>query len=170
MSTLATAPQAGGRSGPPRSGSSLRLTWLVARRELRIRAKTRVFAITTAIMMIAVVLAVVLPVVLSGKHKPDHIGVVGATPAINGIVTEAGRLSGGQAIAVPQPSLAAAEASKWAAVSRAEEDSRQDVAGMVRTTRTHRLPVVATGADKTLKKTAIIVKIFHGKTTIISTC
>ena len=110
MSTTTATPETSGRSGPSPSASSLRLTWLVARRELRIRAKTRVFAATTVIMMIAVVLAVVLPVALSGKHKPDHIGVVGATPAINGIVTEAGRLSGGQAIAVAKPSLAAAEA------------------------------------------------------------
>jgi len=85
---------------------SLQLTWLVARREIRIRAKTRVFIITTAILLIAVALAVALPAVLSAKNnKPERIGVVGDTTAISSIVTEAGRLSGGQAVAVPQPSL-----------------------------------------------------------------
>jgi ABC-2 type transport system permease protein len=69
-----------------------------------------VFLVTTAIMLIAVALAVALPAILSGKSKPDRIGVVGAvTPTISGIVTEAGRLSGGQAVVVAQPSLAAAK-------------------------------------------------------------
>jgi ABC-2 type transport system permease protein len=83
----------------------------VARREIRLRAKTRVFVVTTAILLIAVALAVALPAILSAKNnKPDRIGVVGDNTAISSIVTEAGRLSGGQAVAVPQPSLAAAEA------------------------------------------------------------
>jgi ABC-2 type transport system permease protein len=94
-----------------RRGGSLQVTWLVARRELRLRAKTRTFVITTAIMMIAVALAVALPAILSGKSKPDRIGVVGGvTPTISGIVTEAGRLSGGQAVVVAEPSLTAAKA------------------------------------------------------------
>jgi len=69
-----------------------------------------VFLITTAIMLIAVALAVALPAILSGRSKPDRIGVVGAvTPTISGIVTEAGRLSGGQAVVIAEPSLAAAK-------------------------------------------------------------
>jgi ABC-2 type transport system permease protein len=87
------------------------VTWLIARREISLRAKTRVFVITTAILLIAVALAVALPAILSAKSTPDRIGVVGgATPTISGIVTEAGRLAGGQAVTVPEPSLAAAEA------------------------------------------------------------
>ncbi|MGH3248177.1 MAG: ABC transporter permease [Trebonia sp.] len=110
MSTQSTAPGTNGSGGPAPSTGSWHLTWLVARRELRIRAKTRVFLITTAIMMIAVVLAVVLPTALAGKSKPARIGVVGAvTPTVSGLVTEAGRLSGGQAVAVAEPSQAAAE-------------------------------------------------------------
>jgi ABC-2 type transport system permease protein len=104
--------QASGRPDTRRDGGSLRVTWLVARRELRLRAKTRTFLITSAIMLIAVALAVALPAILSGKSKPDRIGVVGGvTPTISGIITEAGRLSGGQAgIAVAEPNLAAAKA------------------------------------------------------------
>jgi ABC-2 type transport system permease protein len=110
MSTPATSLRGTGRSGPPRPSGSLRLTWLIARRELRIRAKTRVFVITTVIMMIAVALAVALPAALSGKSKLDRIGVVGSfTPTISGIIIEAGRASGGQATAVAEPNQAAAE-------------------------------------------------------------
>jgi len=110
MTALRTGPETSGQDRAPRPGRPLQLTWLVARREIRLRAKTRVFVITTAILLIAVALAVALPAILSGKSKPDRIGVVGGTNAtISGIVTEAGRLSGGQAVAVPQPSLAAAE-------------------------------------------------------------
>jgi ABC-2 type transport system permease protein len=87
------------------------MTWLVARREIRLRAKTRVFVITTVIMLIAVALAVALPAILSGKSKATRVGVVGGdTTTLSSIVTEAGRLAGGQAIAVPEPSQAAAEA------------------------------------------------------------
>jgi ABC-2 type transport system permease protein len=90
--------------------NSFRLTWLVARREIRLRAKTRAFVITTAILLIAVAVAVSLPAILSGNSKPDRIGVVGATTAISDIVTEAGRLSGGHAVVVsePRPRCAAA--------------------------------------------------------------
>jgi ABC-2 type transport system permease protein len=109
--TLSTGPETSGRGSGARPSRPLQLTWLVARREIRLRAKTRVFVVTTAILLIAVALAVALPAILSAKNgKPDRIGVVGGTAAISSIVTEAGRLSGGQAVAVPQPSLAAAEA------------------------------------------------------------
>jgi ABC-2 type transport system permease protein len=106
-----TDQEASGRPATRPAAGALRVTWLVARRELRLRARTRVFLATTAIMLIAVALAVALPAILSGKSKPDRIGVVGAvTPTISGIVTEAGRLSGGQAVVVAEPSLTAAKA------------------------------------------------------------
>ena len=109
--TLSTGPETSGRGSAAPPSRSLQLTWLVARREIQLRAKTRVFVVTTAILLIAVALAVSLPAILSAKSKPDRIGVVGgATTTISGIVTEAGRLSGGQAVAVSEPSLAAAEA------------------------------------------------------------
>jgi ABC-2 type transport system permease protein len=93
------------------NNSSFRITWLVARRELLQRGKTRVFAITTLILMIAVALGVALPAILSGGGKTQYVGIVGTdTATLSGIVTEAGRLSGETAVAVPQPSVAAAEA------------------------------------------------------------
>jgi ABC-2 type transport system permease protein len=97
-------------TGSARPSRPLQLTWLVARRELQLRAKTRVFVTTTVILLVAVALAVALPAILSGRAKPDRIGVVGViTPTISGIVTDAGRLSGGQAVAVAEPSLPAAQ-------------------------------------------------------------
>lgn len=94
-----------------RNNNSFRITWLVASREIRLRAKTRVFVITSVILLIAVALAVALPAILSGKSKPVKIGVVGGTTTtITGIITQAGQLSGGQAVAVSEPNQAAAEA------------------------------------------------------------
>ena len=49
MTALSTGPETGGRDRAPRPGRPLLLTWLVARREIRLRARTRVFVITTAI-------------------------------------------------------------------------------------------------------------------------
>jgi ABC-2 type transport system permease protein len=107
-----TDQEANVRPGTRPDIGSLQVIWLVARRELRLRAKTRTFLITSAIMLIAVALAVALPAILGGKSTPDRIGVVGSvTPTISGIVSEAGRLSGGQAaVVVAEPSLAAAKA------------------------------------------------------------
>jgi ABC-2 type transport system permease protein len=88
------------------------LTWLVAQREIKIRAKTRAFRITALIMLVAVALAVALPAILSGKTSTEKIGVVGTvTPTTNSIIVEAGRLGGSKTAAVAEPSLAAAEAS-----------------------------------------------------------
>jgi ABC-2 type transport system permease protein len=95
----------------PRGGRELPLTWLVARREIRLRARSRVFVITSAILLIAIALAVALPAILAGKKSgPDRIGVVGGNATTSSIITEAGRLSGSPAVAVAEPSLAAAQA------------------------------------------------------------
>lgn len=93
------------------SNRTFRMTWLVARREMRQRGGTRVFAITTLILIIAVALGVALPAILSGNSTPLRVGIVGGdTSAMTGIVTEAGRLAGVKTIAVPEPGAAAAEA------------------------------------------------------------
>jgi ABC-2 type transport system permease protein len=98
-------------AGSPRGGRPLPLTWLVARREIRLRARSRVFVITSAILLIAIALAVALPAILAGKKGgPDRIGVVGGNATTSSIITEAGRLSGSPAVAVAEPSLAAAQA------------------------------------------------------------
>jgi len=87
------------------------MTWLVARRELRQRAKTRAFAISTVVLVLAVALGVALPAILSRNAKPERIGYVGGNAATTtGIIAEAGRLAGVKTVAVPQPNEAAAEA------------------------------------------------------------
>ena len=108
-----SGPPSGPPSGPgggSRTARPLQLTWLVARREIRLRAKTRVFVITSVILLIAIALAVSLPAILSGPSGPDRIGVVSGNATTSSIVAEAGRLSGTQAVTVPEPNLAAAEA------------------------------------------------------------
>jgi ABC-2 type transport system permease protein len=90
---------------------ALRQTWLVARREVVLRARSRVFAVGTLIMLLAVGLGVALPALLASHPKPSRVGVVGANQAAaSSIVTQAGRLSDTQVIVVPEPSKAAAEA------------------------------------------------------------
>ena len=98
------------RGGQPVNRQA-RMTWLVARRELRQRAKTRAFAISTVVLVIAVALGrgAARDPVAEDQAGPDRRRRRHRR-TISGIITEAGRLAGGQAVAVPQPSLAAAEA------------------------------------------------------------
>jgi len=90
---------------------SLRMTWLVARRELLQRGRTRIFAISTIILLLAVALGVALPAILSRGGKPERVGVVGGNPSTLGVVVqEAGRLAGVKVTVVPEPDVATAEA------------------------------------------------------------
>ncbi len=89
---------------------SLRMTWLVARREIIQRGRSRVFAISTAVVLIAVALGVALPAVLSGKSAPQRVGIVGgSTATLTGVANEAGRIAGVAVTVVPEPSASAAE-------------------------------------------------------------
>jgi ABC-2 type transport system permease protein len=88
-----------------------RMTWLVARRELRQRGRSRVFAISTVVLMVAVALAVALPAILSRHAKPQRVGIVGGNQAtLTKIVEEAGRVSGTKVTVVPEPDVPTAEA------------------------------------------------------------
>lgn len=90
---------------------ALRMTWLVARRELLQRGRTRVFAISTIILLLAVALGVALPAILSRGGKPERVGVVGGNPAsLAVVVQEAGRLAGVKVTVVPEPYAATAKA------------------------------------------------------------
>ena len=87
------------------------MSWLVAGRELLTRGRTRVFAISTVVLVLAVALGVALPAILSRNAKPERVGIVGgSTATLTGIATEAGRLAGVQVIVVPEPDVATAEA------------------------------------------------------------
>ena len=88
-----------------------RMTWLVARRELVQRGRTRVFAISTVVVLLAVALSVALPAILSGHARPQRVGIVGGNQAtMTKIVAEAGRITGTKVTVVPEPDVPAAEA------------------------------------------------------------
>ncbi len=89
----------------------LRLTAIVAEREIRQRGRSRAFLISTIVLLLVVAAAVTIPAILAHSAKPQRVGVVGGQlAAMTEIVREAGRLTGTGVTVVPQPSLAAAEA------------------------------------------------------------
>src|SRR5215472_8220571 len=89
----------------------IRLTAIVAEREIRQRGRSRAFAVSTIVLLLVVAAAVVIPAVLAHTAKPQRVGIVGGqTAAMIEIVREAGHLTGTGVTVVPQPSLAAGEA------------------------------------------------------------
>ena len=89
----------------------IRLTAIVAEREIRQRGRSRAFLISTIVLLLVVVAGVAIPAILAHNAKPQRVGVVGGQlAAMTEIVREAGRLTGTGVTVVPQPSLAAAEA------------------------------------------------------------
>ncbi len=89
----------------------IRLTAIVAEREIRQRGRSRAFLVSTIVLLLVVVAGVAIPAILAHNAKPQRVGVVGGhLAAMSEIVREAGRLTGTGVTVVPQPSLAAAEA------------------------------------------------------------
>jgi ABC-2 type transport system permease protein len=89
----------------------LRLTAVVAQREIRQRGRSRAFAVSTVVLLLVVAAGVAIPAILAHNAKPQRVGVVGAqVTAMTGVVREAGHLTGTKVTVVPKPSLAAAEA------------------------------------------------------------
>jgi ABC-2 type transport system permease protein len=60
--------------------SGLRQGWLVARRELRERSRSRAFIASVAIMILAVIGAIALPAVLRTGGGTKHVGLAGTIP------------------------------------------------------------------------------------------
>lgn len=93
------------------NGRWLRLTAIVSERELRQRGKSRAFAVSTVVLLLAVAAAVTIPAILAHQAKPQRVGVVGGQLAsTTEIVREAGRFTGTSVIVIPEPSVASAEA------------------------------------------------------------
>jgi ABC-2 type transport system permease protein len=89
----------------------LRLTGIIAQREIRQRGRSRAFAVTTIVLLLVVAAAVAIPAIVAHNSKPQRVGVVGGSvAAATGIVREAARLTGTAVTVVPQSSLAAAQA------------------------------------------------------------
>ena len=89
----------------------LRLTAIVAEREIRQRVRSRAFTVSTIVLLLVVGAAVTIPDILANHAKPQQVGIVGGqAAALTEIVKEAGHLTGTDVTVVPEPSLAAAEA------------------------------------------------------------
>ena len=89
----------------------LRLTAIVAEREIRQRVRSRAFTVSTIVLLLVVGAAVTIPAILANHAKPQQVGIVGGqAAALTEIVKEAGHLTGTDVTVVPEPSLAAAEA------------------------------------------------------------
>jgi ABC-2 type transport system permease protein len=89
----------------------IRLTAIVAEREIRQRARSRAFAVSTIVLLLVVGAAVTIPAILAHNSKPQRVGIVaGPVAAMTEIVREAGHLTGTGVTVVQQPSVAAAEA------------------------------------------------------------
>jgi ABC-2 type transport system permease protein len=61
--------------------SAWRQTWLVARRELRERSRSRAFLASVILTVVAVIGLVVLPAALSSGGGTKHVGLAGTVPA-----------------------------------------------------------------------------------------
>jgi ABC-2 type transport system permease protein len=84
---------------------------LIAGREVRERLRSRVFKVSTVIVLLVVAAAVVIPQIRKGGHPQERVGVVGTlSEPLQATVIAAGSAVGVTLILVPQPSLAAAEA------------------------------------------------------------
>lgn|SRR5262245_25056556 len=61
--------------------SGRRQVWLVARRELRERSRSRAFRVSILVMVLAVAALIVLPAVLLSNERNRDIGITGDTPS-----------------------------------------------------------------------------------------
>ena len=94
----------------------LRLTAIVAEREIRQRGRSRAFAVSTIVLLLVVAAGVTIPAILAHHAKPQRVGIVGGPVAsMTATVQEAGHLTDSGVTVVPEPSLATAEAgcSPW---------------------------------------------------------
>jgi len=90
---------------------SAELIWLVARREIRDRARAKSFWVASVILLVAVAAAVIIPAIAHGGPATARVGIVGGPVAAQTLtVKEAGRISGTTVTVIPLPGLAAARA------------------------------------------------------------
>jgi|CZKW01.1.fsa_nt_gi ABC-2 type transport system permease protein len=93
------------------TGNWWQLTWLVATREIRERARARSFWIASVILVIAAAAGAVIPALVHGGHSSARVGIVGGpAAALAQTAREAGRISGTTVTVVPLPDVASAEA------------------------------------------------------------
>jgi ABC-type Na+ efflux pump permease subunit len=89
----------------------LRLTAIVAQREIRQRGRSRAFAVSTVVLLLVVAAGVTIPAILARNAKPQRVGIVGGPVAsMSEIVREAGRFTGSGVTVIPEPSVTQAAA------------------------------------------------------------
>lgn len=89
----------------------VRVTAIVAGREVRQRGRSKAFVASTLILMLAVTAGVTIPAILAHQQRPQRVGIVGGPAAtMTEIVQEAARVSNTRVIIVPRPDAAAGEA------------------------------------------------------------
>jgi ABC-2 type transport system permease protein len=93
------------------TGNWWELTALVARREIRQRARARSFWIASVLLLIAVAAGAIIPGLVHGHHSAARVGIVGrVTAAVTATVRQAGQISATTVTVVPLPDLASAKA------------------------------------------------------------
>jgi ABC-2 type transport system permease protein len=87
------------------------LTWLVAQREIKDRARAKSFWIASVFLLAAVAAGAIIPALLQGNRSTARVGIVGGPVAsLTQTAREAGRLSGTTVTVVTLPSIASAKA------------------------------------------------------------
>jgi ABC-2 type transport system permease protein len=61
--------------------SRWRAIWLVARRELLERGRSRAFLLSLGLTVAFILAGIILPTLLGGPDKPTRLGIVGTPPA-----------------------------------------------------------------------------------------
>jgi ABC-2 type transport system permease protein len=93
------------------SGGWWTLTWLVARREIKDRARAKSFWIASVLLLAGVAAGAVIPALLQGHRSTAQVGIVGGQASAQAATAkEAGRISGTTVTVVRFAGLAAAEA------------------------------------------------------------
>ena len=89
--------------------NGVRQGWLVARREMRERSRSRAFQLSVVLMIVGVVAVLILPVLLKPGSTRD-IGVAGPAPAaLAATIAQQAHAAGITASVHPYASLAAGE-------------------------------------------------------------
>ena len=89
---------------------SLRGIWVIARREMTVRARSKAFRISTAIMLLSLILGIVIPAVAMRDSGHRSVAVVAQTGDLSAAVTEQAALAGLSIDVVPAADRAAAAA------------------------------------------------------------
>ena len=90
--------------------NGMRQSWLVARREIRERGRSRAFRLSVVLMIVTVAAVLILPALLRASGGAKDVGLTGATPtALAGTIQQEAHAAGTSARVHRYASLAAGE-------------------------------------------------------------